>query len=207
MDKKSENMFQLIYNKLKTIDSLDNLSEEDCQKVNKIFGKLCKLLKFSEHSLWRVEWEIDKWHSMAEKLSGVAPYATDSFGQNIVLDGGATEILNLMMGAGTPYNNANAKIYVGTDTTAEKADQTGVLATGNNRAIAYMDTGYPVVSGRTITFSGTYGDDSANFAWNEFAVANGAGANAIALNRKVSPRGTKNTGTWTMRVTFTIVSA
>lgn len=195
-----------LLNKMK--ENPDSLTDDDKSFLIKIYSGLCKSLKFSEHSAWAVEWAVEKWHSMEEKLSGVAPYEVVSTGQNIILDAGATEMLKLICGTGgTAYNNTNAKMYVGTDTTPENASQTGVIAQSNNRAYANMDGGYPTVDGRTATFRASFGDDSANFAWNEASISNGSGVGSVAMNRKVSTMGTKSGGTWTLQMTISLVSA
>lgn len=186
----------------------ENVTEHDKVMLEQLHKSLCKATNTSEHFRWCAEWTVDKWHSMKDKLAGLAPYETVHEGQNIVLDGGANEILKLIAGTGgTAYNSTNAKIYVGTDTTSENASQTGVIASGGNKAYANMDSGYPIVDGRTATFRASFGDDSANFAWNEASITNGTGVGSIAMNRKVSSMGTKNGGTWTLQLTISLVSA
>lgn len=186
----------------------ESVTESDKAFLKKIYFDLCKSLKFSDHSAWAVEWVVEKWHSMEDKIAGIAPYEVVKEAQNIILDGGATEMLKLICGTGgTAYNNANAKIYVGTDTTSENASQTGVIAQGGNRAYANMDSGYPQVSGRTAVFRASFGEDEANFSWNEASVTNGSGVGSVAMNRKVSSMGTKNSGTWTLQITISLVSA
>lgn len=185
----------------------ENITESDRIALNKIYSDLCKATGTSEHIRWVVNWAIEKWHSTADKLAGLAPYEVVRDGGNIVLDAGANEILNLIIGTGTAFNSANAKIYVGTDATAENAAQTGVIATGANRAVANMETGYPTVTGRTATFRASFGEDTANFAWNEASITNGTSSTSVALNRKVSQMGTKNGGTWTMQIVLSLVSA
>lgn len=192
----------------KMAENPDSVTETDILFLRYIYSGICKTLKFSEHSAWAVEWIVEKWHSMEEKLSGAKPYEVISTGQNIITDGGATEMLKLICGTGgTSYSQANAKIYVGTDTTPENASQTGVIASGGNKVFAGMDSGYPKVSGRTATFRASFGDDVANFAWNEASVTNGSGVGSVAMNRKVSSMGTKNGGTWTLQMVVSLVSA
>lgn len=202
-------VFNLMLSLLKKMkDNPDSVTQNDRDFLTRIYSDICKSLKFSEHSAWAVEWVVEKWNSMEEKLSGVAPYEVVSTGQNIILDGGATEMLKLICGTGgTAYNNTNAKMYVGTDTTTENASQTGVIAQGSNRAYANMDSGYPQVDGRTATFRASFGDGEANFAWNEASISNGTGVGSIAMNRKVSTMGTKSGGTWTLQMTISLVSA
>lgn len=208
MEKKI-NVFKMMEEILSNMkENPDSITEQDKNFLKRIYFDLCKSLKFSEHSAWAVEWCVEKWHSMEEKLSGALPYETVKSGQNIILNAGATEMLKLICGTGgTAYNTSNAKIYVGTDTTAENASQTGVIAQSSNRAYANMDSGYPKVDGRTATFRASFGDDSANFAWNEASVTNGTGVGSVAMNRKVSTMGTKSGGTWTLQITISLVSA
>lgn len=203
----------IVYEKmLETLSKMkehpENVSDVEKAILKKIYFDLCKSLNFSEHSAWAVEWTVEKWHSLEEKMAGVKPYEVVSTGQNIILDGGANEMLKIICGTGgTVYNATNAKIYVGTDTTSENASQTGVIASGGNKAYANMDSGYPKVDGRTATFRASFSDGEANFAWNEASITNGTGVGSVAMNRKVSTMGTKSGGTWTLQLTISLVSA
>lgn len=186
---------------------LSKISIEDEKSMETLYAKLIKGLGISEHTQWRIKWEIKKWHDSARKVLGFEPDEVLVETQNIVLDLGANELLKLISGTGgTAYNSSNAYIYVGTDTTAEKATQTGVIATGDNKAYAALDSGYPLVNGRQVTWRATFGDETANFKWAELSVVNGTGANAVALNRKVREFGTKASGSWTVSVVLTINS-
>lgn len=185
----------------------DKVTDSDRENLNSLYSKLCKAMGISEHSQWRVEWRVEKWLDTAKKLAGLAPDEVSVATQNIILDGGANEMLKLITGTGgTAYSNGNARIFVGTNSTAENPAQTGVLASGSGVASAVMDSGYPVVSDRQAVFRASFGDESANFAWNEFAISNGNGAGAVALNRKVASLGTKATGTWTLQITVSVTS-
>lgn len=191
----------------KMIADPDSVTESDKSKLNALYSKLCKAMGISEHSQWRVEWRVEKWLDTAKKLAGFAPDDVCIATQNIILDGGANEMLKLITGTGgTAYSNANARIVVGTSNTAENSAQTGVIASGSNIASAVMDSGYPAVSDRQAVFRATFGDDSANFDWNEFCIMNGITSSAIALNRKVANLGTKSTGTWTLQITVSVTS-
>lgn len=184
-----------------------NVTESDRNNLEKLYSRLCKTMGISEHSQWRVEWKVEKWLDTAKKLAGFAPDEIAMDTQNIVLDVGATEMLKLITGTGgTAYSNSNAYLLVGTDNTAENAAQGGLIATGTDRAYAPMDAGYPTVNGRQMVFRASFGDNEANFAWNEASIANGNGANAVAMNRKVSALGTKTTGTWTLQITVSLTS-
>lgn len=185
----------------------NKVTDSDRDKLNSLYSKLCKALGISEHSQWRVEWRVEKWLDTAKKLAGIAPDEVSFATQNIILDGGANEMLKLITGTGgTAYSNGNARIFVGTNSTTENSAQTGVLASGSSVASAVMESGYPVVSDRQAVFRASFGDDSANFAWNELAISNGNGAGAVALNRKVDSLGTKVTGTWTLQITVSVTS-
>lgn len=184
------------------------VDENDEKNLNRMYSQICKTLGISEHSQWRVEWRVEKWLDTAKKIAGFAPDEVCIDTQNIILDVGANEIMKVLAGTGgTPYDASNAYIYVGTDSSRESADQTGLIATGVNRAYAAMDIGYPVVTGRQGVWRASFGDTSANFNWQEFSLVNGTGANAVAMNRKVQNLGTKATGTWSLQLTVSIVSA
>jgi len=102
----------------------------------------------------------------------------------------------------TPFDNDNARIGVGDSTTAADATQTDLL--GTNKAYKGMDAGYPTYgSNQKIVFRATFGDDEANFDWNEWVVDNGSAA-GVTLNRKVDNMGTKTQGSWTLEVSITL---
>lgn len=189
------------------IEHPENVTDEQRNILEKLYSSLCKTLGISEHSQWRVQWEVHKWADTARKLAGFEPDEIAIETQNIILDSGANEMLKLISGiGGTTFSSENAYIFVGTDNTAENAAQTGVIAAGNNRAYAILDSGYPLVNGRQMVYSASFGDDIANFAWNEVSITNGIGANSVAMNRKVANLGTKATGTWTIRITVSLTS-
>ena len=188
----------------------ESLTDAQKEELKNLRSTLNRALAFSEHVAWEVHWRVEKFLSKTfdEVLaSGEHPYEVCSDVQNIILDTGANEMLKLIGGVSgaTAFSAANAKIYVGSDSTAEAASQTGVIAT-TNKAYAGMDSGYPSVSGRTIVFRASFDDATANFAWNEAAITNGSGTGAIAMNRKVSALGTKTTGTWTLQLTISLTS-
>ena len=188
----------------------ENLTDAQKEELKSLRSTLNRALAFSEHVAWEVHWRVEKFLSKTFDdvlATGEQPYEVCSDVQNIILDTGANEMLKLIGGVAgaTAFSAANAKIYVGSDSTAEAASQTGVIAT-TNKAYAAMDSGYPSVSGRTIVFRASFDDATANFAWNEAAITNGSGAGAIAMNRKVSALGTKTTGTWTLQLTISLTS-
>lgn len=180
----------------------DQITEDVREKLKSLYSVLTKALNYSEHSAWGVKWTIEK------REHAGAPIIETVSG-NIILNSGANEMLKLVFGISpsTPYDAANARIYVGSDSTAERADQKGVIALGGNQASAKLDSGYPQVAegGRTAIVRATFGDSAANFPWNEVSLTNGQGSSAIALNRKQASMGTKNGGVWTVQLEVSIV--
>lgn len=124
---------------------------------------------------------------------------------NLFLEEGINYIWTALCGGSfTPFDSANAHIGVGDGTTPADYSQAGLQ--GANVYYKGMDTGYPTYgTDRKATFRSTFGADEANFAWNEWTVANGASNDAINLNRKVESLGTKSSGsTWIMTVELSI---
>lgn len=155
----------------------------------------------SEKGHGKTKWTIDKYHGdvLPENL-----YATEHVDGNLELNEGITEMLTLFIGGtATPFNNANSYLGIGDSTTAAAATQTGLQAATNKAYIA-MDTGYPQVSGQTVTFRGTAGPAIANFAWKEYTIANGNSDSAKNFNRKVEDHGVKTSpDSWVLTCTVT----
>lgn len=202
-----KSIFDAISKKLDEIQQNPfNVTDEQNAKLEELYSKLCSAMGISEHSQWKVDWVLEKFEDMAQKIAN-KPYDIVTASQNIILDNGANEMLKIISGTGgTPYNNANAKIGVGTSTTVENATQTGLIATGGNVFYKGMDSGYPQVTGRQMVFKATFDSSEANFAWNEFSIVNGTGVGAIAMNRKVQNLGVKATGIFSMQITISVTS-
>lgn len=156
----------------------------------------------AEHAKWQPHWRIEKYHGVEAPKN---LYAVEEFDSNILLNEGITLLLTLLIGgAGTAYNNANARIGVGDSTTAAAATQTGLQA-AVNKAWKSMDATYPQVTGQTATFRASFGASEANFAWQEYTLVNAADDTGTNLNRKVENHGTKANGdTWVIQVSITI---
>jgi len=124
---------------------------------------------------------------------------------NILTQTGINQIwLALTGGAMTAYSNANARLGVGNSTTAAQATDTDLL--GGSTAWKGMEAGYPIVSAladRKVTFRSIFGSGDGNFAWQEWAVDNGAAEHKI-LNRKVEGLGTKSSGSWQLTVEISL---
>lgn len=195
---------------MKVLGYLENhpekISVEDEKALEKLYAKMCKVMGVSESAKWVVDVTVQKFADAAAHIANM-PFETRKVKQNIVVDGGATAMLNLICGiSGTQaFNSTNAHIGVGTSTTAENASQTGLLAGSSNQAFKGMDSGYPQVSGRTMTFKSTFDESEANFAWQEVGVFNG-GSGSTMLNRRVTSLGTKVTGIWTVQVQISVTS-
>ncbi len=124
---------------------------------------------------------------------------------NILTQTGINQIwLALTGGAMTAFSNANARLGVGNSTTAAQATDTDLL--GGSTAWKGMEAGYPIVSAladKKVTFRSIFGSGDGNFAWQEWAVDNGASAHKI-LNRKVESLGTKSSGSWQLTVEISL---
>lgn len=149
-------------------------------------------------------WTIRKYADDAAYHAG-KPFAIDTFDENLLLNEGITVALQLIGGiAATAFSNANAFLGVGDSAAAEAATQTALQA-ATNKLYKAMEAGYPSVSGQTITWRSVFTGTEANFAWNEFTVANGNSDTSTNLNRKVSAQGTKTSGqTWTLDLAITL---
>jgi hypothetical protein len=176
-------------------------------------------MEVKEEIGWKVEWTIYKWGKSQDQLAvflqngGSVKEATGIFGavpivesfvDNVALNEGLGELIDIICGLGTPtkWDNTNARLGVGDSSTAESATQTGLL--GTNKAFKAMDNGYPQRSGQTAEWRSTFGGTDANFAWNEFTVVNAADDSGKNLNRKVENKGTKSSGeVWTLSLKIT----
>ena len=178
--------------------NLDSVTDEDRVLLMKLYHKLCQASSISEHSAWVCKWVIEKFKHKTDKM----PYAVENFGQNVITNAGALEMLRLISGQSAyPYDAANTTITVGNNDTPEDPNQTGVLANSPFKASADMDSGYPKVQGDSIVFSATFDEAFANFQWNEISVSNGVSA----MNRKVlDGTNTKSGDIWIVRCTISI---
>lgn len=148
---------------------------------------------------WQTQWTITKY----QNEQAPAPYEVVTFDGNLALNEGITEVMLLITGgAATAYNAANTYLGVGADTTVADATQTGLIA-ATNKYYQLVDS--VSTSGQTITWQATFGSGVANFAWEEFTVANGSDNSADNLNRKVSGQGTKaSPNIWILQCKITL---
>lgn len=180
--------------------NLDSVTDEDRAVLMKLYRKLCQASSISEHSAWVCKWAIEKFKSKDDKM----PYAVEDYGQNVILNAGASEMLKLICGQSAyPFDAANATITVGNSGVPEDPSQTGVIASGANTSTANMSAGYPRIQNGTIVFSASFNEDQANFQWNEISVGNGI----VSLNRKVLTGGQIKSGDiWAAKCTISIAS-
>lgn len=147
---------------------------------------------------YHVLWQLEKRNTLTGETE------TDIREGNILLTVGITELLNLLAGSGgTPFSAQNAHIAVGDNSnTAANASQTDLQ--GGNKARRPMEAQYPQIAGNQITWRAKFPTTDANFAWNEYGVANSA-IGGVLLNRKVESLGTKTSADeWTLTITITL---
>jgi hypothetical protein len=123
------------------------------------------------------------------------------------LNAGLAEMALLITGTGTPdaWDAANAHIGVGDDDTAWAANQAGLLAS-TNKLLVPMVADYPSVTGAVMAWRGFFGEEQANYDWEEIVVENAA-SGGVPLFRAVANLGTKpGTQEWTLTATLTPVA-
>jgi len=164
---------------------------------------------------WKTTWQLDKWSDSEGEIEELSKSGltiedilkhhpnnlieTQRFKGNVALNEGLQQLIDVICGISSPtlWDNTNARVGVGTSITAADPTDTGLLGT---TAFASMDGGYPQRSTQTASWKGTFGDGTAEFAWEEFTVDNGA-VGDINLNRYVTSKGTKGSGeTWVLTV-------
>ncbi len=156
---------------------------------------------------WHVRYRVEKYHGdlpTEEDREGHTPYEVIEREGNLLLNEGINELFTILCSAGgTKYNNANARIGVGNSNTAAAATQTALQ--GGSTAFKAMDASFPTYgTSQKATWKSTFASADGNFAWEEWTIDNGSGAN-LNLNRKVESLGTKVSGTtWVFTVDITL---
>lgn len=162
-------------------------------------------MQLNEKASYKTHWRIEKFASDEAKKQNQAFETVDIDG-NLLLNEGINELLTAACGTGaTKFDNANAYLGVGDSSAAESASQTGLQA-ATNKLYKAMNASFPTYgTSQKVTFQADFGSAEANFAWNEFTVANGSSDSAKNLNRKVSAQGTKSSGqTWRLTLDITL---
>lgn len=116
-----------------------------------------------------------------------------------------TEIAKKLIGqASTDFDNANAYVGVGNGTTALSATHNDLQ--GASKLRKGMDATFPTRSGDVLTFSATFGDAEANFAWEEYGIFNASSAGTMMI-RDLASLGTKPSNeTWVLEVDVTLTN-
>ena len=162
---------------------------------------------------WTVEWCLEK---RVGDDPTVDPYEVIKVPGNLLMYGGASLIIEALIGNGTAttaqtltYLKASeAYLGVGDSSSAVAATQTDLQAASNKTRKA-MDATYPTHTDGTTSaaasavWKSTFGTGDANYAWNEAALFNGSSGGRM-LNRKLVSMGTKTSAdSWTLALTAT----
>lgn len=137
---------------------------------------------------------------------------TISSQNSLTIDHGAHLLLAALTGGTiTIFNGTNSYVGVGDNSTANPSpNNLNDLQATTNKVRVVVDATYPTVgaAGGSTSNVGTWrmtaDGNTANFAWNEWAIFNAASAGDM-LNRAVQAFGTKASGTvWQLTTTITI---
>lgn len=123
---------------------------------------------------------------------------------NVALNEGIGELIDIIIGSGSPvkWDVTNAYLGVGNGTAPADATDTGL--SGASKTYKAMDSGYPSKSSQTAVWRSTFGSSDANYAWEEYTVVNASSDTGQNLNHKVESKGTKSSGeTWTLQLQIT----
>ncbi len=164
---------------------------------------------------WRCQYRLSKYHEDIEPYRArdeevkfhelFKPYEVIEGEGNCLLNSGIDEMWDLLTGAVSGndhiYDNSHAQIGVGDSTTTADASQTDLQA-ATNKTYKGMESGYPTSTSQKATFKASFGNDDANYTWDEWVVKQSTSAKC--LNRKVENLGTKSSGTWTLEVDITL---
>ena len=160
---------------------------------------------------WGVVATVEKWNVASDRAKGLPPDDTITTEDNLLLNGGIQNLLDLLCGLGsvTVYGTGSY-IGVGTSTSAAAAGQAGLQAGTSARDYQAMESGFPDRTDQTMTWKSVWGSAEGNFAWEEWSIrsdSSGTGGEdtGTALNRKGASLGTKASGSeWTLTVTITV---
>jgi hypothetical protein len=115
---------------------------------------------------------------------------------------GRDAIAGLIVGSGTNFATANARLGVGNSSTATTAGMTDLQ--GGSKTRKAVDSAGAVAN--VLTFIATFTGAEANHAWDEVGVFN-AGSGGTMLCRVVQALGTKASGTWVLTHVVTVAAA
>lgn len=164
---------------------------------------------------WTAEWTVEKFRG--DDTSDDDPYETIVVPGNLLMYGGASNLIECLIGNGTGtgsldltyFNNGNAHLGVGDSSSAVAATQTDLQASSNKFRKA-MEATFPTHTDGTTSaaasavWKSSFSTSQANWAWNEIALFNGSSGGRM-LNRKLVSLGTKTSAdTWTLTLTVTV---
>jgi hypothetical protein len=172
---------------------------------------------FDEPIRWTCLSEVRKWFSDEPGIHLVTdPDELVVVEGNLLTYGGASLLWEAVIGNGTAtaaqaltfLNNGQARLAVGSGTTAAANTQTALVTESIRKA---MDATYPqhtdatTAGAQSIAFRSTFGTSEANVVWAEWGILN-AGTSGRMLNRVVpaGTLGTKTSGTWQLTVTLSL---
>lgn len=123
---------------------------------------------------------------------------------------------NMIGGSVTLFDNANAALGVGDDSTGFSTSQTKLQAEVNatNAKRKSVDSGYPIQDPESagdnnkVRYQATFAQAEGNFQWNEWGLFNDVTAGAgVMHNREVETIGTKaNKATWVFQVDISLTT-
>lgn len=151
-------------------------------------------------------WRIGRWASEGDRRRG-AIYSdeeaarlfgtkqfTETIGNCLLNEGINALFTHICSSSGTKWDNTNARLGVGDSPAAEDPVHVGLQA-ATNKLWKGMMAGFPTYgTDQKATWKSEFLDAEANYAWEEFTVANAADDTGDNLNRKVSPQSTKVSG-------------
>ena len=140
--------------------------------------------------------KVEKYHVGEDQ-----PYEVIHSEPNLFLTAGITVLWQLATGqSGTAWSSANARLAVGTGTTAAAAGNTALVTESSRQLVDAA----PTISGNAVTFVATFGTGAANVNWREVGVTN-ASSSGVFLNRLVQDFGTKTSSAqWVLSLTLSI---
>ncbi|MEU6580682.1 hypothetical protein [Nocardia sp. NPDC046763] len=174
-----------------------------------------KVAKFNPETVRQVQHDLNNgvepiWEDFVRHE--VQPDSWTDEHHNQLVTVGLNLLTQLFEGAGgNAFNHSNAIVGVGSSSTAWTAADVHLGGDGSSASAYYQqaDTGYPTQSNGVITCYCTFGSGNANFAWNEWCLADGTSitggstlstvaTGVVMINHKIASLGTKSSGaSWT----------
>ena len=173
-----------------------------------------------DHISWHTVWKITKFRDPDDTVSkllknglslldAIKMFPNRFIGEvtwenNVALNEGLGELIDIICGLGAPtlWDNANGYLGVGNSDSVALAAQTGLQ--GASKAFAEIDASYPVRADQQAEWRATFGAAEGNFHWQEYTVVNALDDTGKNLNRCTSDKGTKTASeSWTLSVKIT----